>query len=128
MFTKFKKTIVISGLLILTFNAKSQSLQDSIPVVISLADDSQLNINKVKNQLQSLSNMSYVGFCNNHKVFLMYIDPQFHGAKTFFLSNLIKSTGLYDLTLKEGSVADIIGFCEFKDSAEHDKIKLQLAK
>lgn len=128
MFSKLKKMIVVSGLLMFTNAVKSQTLQDSIPVIISFTDDSQLNISKVKNQIQTLSNLRYIGFCDNHKVFLMYVDPHFHGSSTVFLSNLIKSTGFYELTLKEGSVNDIIGFCEFKDSAEHDKIKLQQAK
>lgn len=96
-------------------------------MVISLSADNQTNINLVKTKIQGLSNVNYVGFCNNHKVFLIYVDPHFHGSSIVFLSNLIKSTGLYDLTLKEGSVTDIIGFCEFRDPTEHDKNKVQQA-
>lgn len=120
-----KKLFVLFALLFSVQCFKAQVMQDSIPVIISLTDDTQIKINTIKNQLQMLPSSKYLGFCNNHKLFLLYIDPFIHGSSTLFLSNLIKATGLYDLSLKEGSVTDIIGFCEFKDSSEYDANKKQ---
>ncbi len=107
---------------------KAQALQDSIPVIISLTDDTQQNIKNVKAKFTGLSNINYVGFCNNHKVFLVYVDPAFHGSPVVFLASLIKTTGIYELSLKEGTIKDIVGFCDFTDPAEYEKNKLLQAK
>jgi hypothetical protein len=118
------KIAIILVLVILTNYSKAQSLQDSIPVVISLTADDYANIMNVKTKINALTDVNYVGFCSNHKVFLLYVDPNFHGSATTFLSTLIKSTGILSLTLKEGTIKDIINFCEFNIPSEYNKNKL----
>ncbi|MCD6020017.1 MAG: hypothetical protein K0S53_3138 [Bacteroidetes bacterium] len=120
-----QKKIILCFLLLAGFKTiNAQALQDSIPVIVSIVNDKPVNINMIKSKIQSFSHINYVGFCNNHKVFLMYVDPSFHGSPNVFLSYLIKHTGFYELSLKEGSVAEIIDFCEFKDPSEYEKHKL----
>ncbi|MCD6020015.1 MAG: hypothetical protein K0S53_3136 [Bacteroidetes bacterium] len=121
----FQKKVILCFLLLAGFKTiNAQALQDSVPVVISIINDKPAYLNNVKSAIKNLSHVNYVGFCNNHKIFLMYIDPVFHGSSTVFLSNLIKSTGLYELSLKEGTVKEILDFCDFKDPAEYDANKL----
>lgn len=120
-----KKIFFLFLLIVFSQPFKAQVLQDSVSVVISLTADNQTNISNVKSKIQALPSVHYIGFCNNHKVFLMYVDSHIYDSKNVFLSNLIKSTGIYDLVLKDGAVSDILNFCDFKDPLEHDINKRQ---
>lgn len=120
-----KNKYLILFLLILSFQVfKAQSLQDSVSVLISPGTNNKAELNDIKTKILVLPNIHYVGFCNNHKVFLVYVDPNIHGTPEVFLANLIKSSGILSLQLKTGTINDILGFCEFNDPTEYNKNKL----
>ncbi|MES2566448.1 MAG: hypothetical protein V4565_06265 [Bacteroidota bacterium] len=126
--TVFKSVTICLLLLASVEKINAQALTDSIPVIISLSTDVKSDIGLFKSKIKSLTNLNYVGFCNNHNAFLIYIDPTVHGSALAFLGSMIKSTGIYKLSLKEGSVKDIIEFCDFNDPSEYEKIKLSKNK
>ncbi len=118
-----KKLVIFLFFFSITKGIYAQALADSAAVVITAGTDNKSIVDQVKVKIKSLTNINYVGYCSNHNVFMLYIDTQYHGSPELFLSHLKKSTGIISIQLKEGSISDIINFCQFNDATDYEKNK-----
>lgn len=98
---------------------------DSLDVILSLKNYTEENKTVVKNALLAMHGVNYVAYCDNHNVFLIYIDKTIYTTSEQFFEIFIKNNDLVAITcLKNGLINGIISFCDFKDSTDAETYKL----
>lgn len=107
---------------------KAQALKDSIPVMISPVTDNANSITAVKAAIKASPNTRYMGFCDNHNVFILYISRAAYGSANNFLASLKSSSGVTTLVLKEGKTDRILKACLFSDATEARTVKASYDK
>lgn len=76
---------------------------DSTAIAIS---DAKLDVAKrglAAGAIRSMTGVSYVTYCSNHAVYLLYINRKVYPSPSDFLNQAIQNTGLTDLYLKSGN-------------------------
>lgn len=104
---------------------KKTTTFDSLDVILSLKNYTEENKTLVKNALLTMRGVNYLAFCDNHDVFLIYIDKTIYTTPEEFFEVFIKTNDLVSIThLKNGLITDIISFCDFKDATDAETYKL----
>lgn len=107
---------------------KAQAMSDSVAVILSPGTTDLKTIHDVKATLKTMTGVRFVGYCNNHNVYVAYIDRKVHGSLSEFCDNLKSATNVSSLNLKKGKAEAIISFCSFSDPDDAAAIKAQLDK
>ncbi len=93
---------------------------DSITVIISLNNNAQGKYAEVKNAIKSMPNISYVAYCGNHNIFMLYVNKQtYTDAEAFLKALLITNSQLKSfMYLKNGNIKEFLNFCSFSDPVD----------
>jgi hypothetical protein len=131
------KKIIFPLIIICLFSFKMQSsnhflktkypplIFDSTDVILGLAEYTELNYTSILAAIKTMPGVNYTAYCENHQVFLFYIDKTIYASKELFYNDFIKQYDFQSITaLKEGSIKDIINFCSFVNSADAAAYKL----
>ncbi len=119
------------------FFSKAQSVTkvanasfDSLEVFLSIQHHDADIYTTVKNSMQSLSGLNYFTYCDNHSVFLVYIDKNTFATKNIFLEKLQKLNPMYAdrFLLMGGGFKDLVNFCEPSDANDDKNLKNSFIK
>ncbi len=120
--------IIIISLIIGTAECKAQISSDTLQILIGNTIKSYKQLSIIKEKIIAMPNTKYVGYCQNHGLFLLYADKNFYTDKTDFFNQLVISTNSAELLLKEGRIEDIMNFCEYENEGDYDAVKKALDK
>jgi len=101
---------------------------DSLGVILALGNTDYYQ--EVKSVIQTLSGVKYVAYCDNHSVFMLYIDKIAFNNRDLFLEKLLKlcpQASRY-LFIKEGVIPEFVPFCEPQNSTDAQTIKENFGK
>ncbi len=98
---------------------------DSLSVIIALKNEAKSDYSTVKTAINNMSNIKYIAFCDNHSIYMFYIDKNTYENANFFFKQLItinpSITSL--IYLKKGNINELLNSCSFIDPSDASNIK-----
>lgn len=86
----------------------------SVGVVFSTLKIDYATFQNIENKLKSLKKIEYLGYCTNHDVFIVKSSSNIFSNSDDLFNFVINKFDKSDLFIKkEGTIEDIIGFCDF---------------
>lgn len=109
----------------------SSSGFDSLEVFVSITVDDKAVYTQVKNTLSAVPGVNYFSYCDNHAVFLVYIDQNTYASTDLFKEQLRKSIPEFAsrISLKSGvTFKDFVASCNSSDAGDAAAIKNSFGK
>lgn len=112
------------------FSSNEKAPGDSIQVLISIQYHDEVIYNGVKSKLKLMNGVTYFTYCDNHALFMTYINNSVFSTKEIFLEKLIKGDPLFEqrIIILNGEFKDLVDFCEPQDVTDAANLKNSFIK
>ncbi len=107
-----KTTFILLLFLGLNVSAQKIKYNDSLSLLFTIPEASQVIINNTETTLKTITGVSFRGYCSIHNIFSVKINRGIYKDEHEFVLQLLSATGVKAIGIKEGKEEDVFPFCE----------------